>query len=483
LGTDTYFIITDLTHNKKKVMRDCSIALAIDGKTLCINGKMVPLCSLHITTADECMMVNGVAYRGVFVIQGTCPSQASQHKNYDKNRARVSFLGKRTISKICFVLPEAYAESKREPEIATAVIPVATAAITPRIRVLLDTLLSENFWQLTSESGFMVWGSHNPTNKITISTTELCIRKHDNAQLMINGRLYTDNLMYVAPLSGSALFNGTVYCGGFLVSYKNGHVKLINSIDLEEYVCSVLRTESWPTWPLEVHKVCAIACRSYAIAMMTRSHKLKKIYHIKNTNEHQTYSGAHRSKILRQAVNETRGVVMAYNKQPIMAMYDICCGGVVPAHIDNVNFQDAPYLARPYACSHCKLCKPYTWQTECALADFEKLVTTMVKKVSNIRSITISKKDKAGLVREIILKSRGNPVVFSGQKLYSLMKEVKSLCFQARKEGNKVVIKGRGFGHHLGLCQWGARQMVRDGWDYKRILQFYYPGTQFMRIT
>lgn len=46
----------------------------------------------------------------------------------------------------------------------------------------------------------------------------------------------------------------------------------------------------------------------------------------------------------------------------------------------------------------------------------------------------------------------------------------------------KIIFKGVGFGHHLGLCQWGAREMVRDGWDYKRVLQFYYPDTYLMKL-
>ena len=44
------------------------------------------------------------------------------------------------------------------------------------------------------------------------------------------------------------------------------------------------------------------------------------------------------------------------------------------------------------------------------------------------------------------------------------------------------MFKGTGYGHHIGLCQWGARELVSQGWDYKKILHFYYPDTTFMKL-
>ncbi len=45
-----------------------------------------------------------------------------------------------------------------------------------------------------------------------------------------------------------------------------------------------------------------------------------------------------------------------------------------------------------------------------------------------------------------------------------------------------ITFKGTGYGHHMGLCQWGARELVNQGWNYKKILHFYYPGTTFMKL-
>jgi stage II sporulation protein D len=91
-------------------------------------------------------------------------------------------------------------------------------------------------------------------------------------------------------------------------------------------------------------------------------------------------------------------------------------------------------------------------------------------------------KDKAGLVTEVRLRGPKAQVTISGKKLYSMLKDIKSFSFDVHKKSGKIVFTGRGFGHHLGLCQWGARQMVRDEWGYKSILRYYYPGTRFMQL-
>jgi stage II sporulation protein D len=100
-----------------------------------------------------------------------------------------------------------------------------------------------------------------------------------------------------------------------------------------------------------------------------------------------------------------------------------------------------------------------------------------------LRELRVVKNDKAGLVEEIVLRSGRKSSTISGKKLYSLLDEVKSYCFTIRRRGSKLTISGRGYGHHMGLCQWGARQMVSDGWDYQSILQFYYPGTKRMKLA
>ena len=260
---------------------------------------------------------------------------------------------------------------------------------------------------------------------------------------------------------------------------------LINAINLEKYVYCVLRSESWPGWPLEVNKAFAIASRSYAITKVleTMNAKRKKPYHFKNTNIHQTYRGTHSNTILHQAVDQTKGIILAYNKKPVSAMFDSCCGGIIPAHLSDVNFKQAPYLARTQPCTFCKSCKIYQWALEVSINDFKQLLSDGGYRVSSVDQVLVSAKDNAGSVKKITINDRHKTHTISGKEFYSLIKKVKSFCYDIERRLKTVYIKGKGYGHHLGICQWGARKMVDHGFSFKNILSFYYPKTHFMRLT
>jgi stage II sporulation protein D len=287
----------------------------------------------------------------------------------------------------------------------------------------------------------------------------------------------------VHPIGGHAELNGVAYDGDFcIIPHKNSFL-CINSVELEDYITAVLKTESWPGWPLEVNKSFAIACRSYGAYKVLEAKKSGRPYHVKNSNAHQTYKGRHDVQLLKTAVEQTRGMVLGFDGKPILAMFDSCCGGIIPAHIDDFDFVKVPYLARSYACTHCKESSLYSWQVSYDHAMLDKLLHHYKSEISWLHDIHIVKKDKAGLVAEVQLQGPKKHTTVSGKKLYSALKEVKSFHFDVQKKAGKITFSGRGFGHHIGLCQWGARQMVRDGWDYKSILKFYYPGTHFMRLS
>ena len=355
------------------------------------------------------------------------------------------------------------------------------------IRVLLNKASSNTkAWQLSCDKGFII--TENNTKK-----QRYCSSKDLNIQVK-SGSVYLNNqpaycrAIDISPRQGNARFTDKEYNGTFSVVLHKDRVLLINNINLEDYIFSVLRTESWPGWPLEVNKVFAVACRTYAISMVLNNKQGSCPYHVTNTNVHQTYHGVHSCSVIKQAVEQTKGVFLGYKNKPILAMFDSCCGGVIPAKIEDFDFSNAPYLARKYACNHCKQCKIYSWQAEYDTASFGRLLASSLQKNHTLTDIKMIKKDKAGLTREIIFKGKNDKganilIAIAGKKLYSLLKEVTSFCFDIRKKANKITLNGRGYGHHIGLCQWGAREMVRDGWHHKRILQFYYPGTSFMQLT
>lgn len=394
--------------------------------------------------------------------------------HYSKN---IIFLGSRSVV-ICAVIYFCYSTSLCTFPFFSAVRHSSDALNV--VRVLLDTIeLPLKSPLLISTSGTrmsMLGGKKKP---VAIATNSISIfAKRDS--LIVQGARFSAP----AELSsdGNMCYGGKTYHGTIRILLQNNTLMIINCVPLEQYISSVLKTESWPGWPLEVNKAFAVTSRTYVLYMMLEAQKAERCYDVHNTKKHQTYSGVHDTKILQDAVAQTQGMILTYEHKPILAMFDSCCGGIIPARMHDVNFKDAPYLARTYACTYCKSLWIYNWKAVFTTNQLSEQLFKDEKKKPNIRSLRITKKDPAGVIHEVEINA-GKKIRIPGKELYHALKEVKSFAYTVKHEKDKIVFQGRGYGHHLGLCQWGAREMVREGWNYKRILHFYYPGTQLVRYN
>ncbi len=362
-------------------------------------------------------------------------------------------------------------------------VSIVKAFYAVKVQLAACTWSSDTRWIITAEQELTVRMLEKTTGKKKeqkVSRVELCLSQ---GRLLLNNTPCATQVISITSPNNKLQLEDKVYLGSLLI-YCNAvsEVMLINSVPLEDYVHAVLEKETWPGWPEEVNKAHAISIRSYVIAKIRESQAQRKPYHVKNTNIHQVYKGMAQNTQLRKAIDETQGLVLAYNKKPILAMFDVCCGGIIPAKIKGVNFEHSPYLKRMYACTFCASAKAYTWGAEYILEQFATLLKEKNIDIGRLRDIKITKKDAAGIVQEVVIRGTKGKHVLTGKKMYSLCKNIKSFCFTASKKGRTISFKGRGYGHHLGLCQWGARAMVKEGWSYRDILKFYYPGTCFMKL-
>ncbi|HTM05688.1 MAG TPA: SpoIID/LytB domain-containing protein, partial [Patescibacteria group bacterium] len=356
------------------------------------------------------------------------------------------------------------------------------------VKVLLATALLDQRgsteWVLDAEKPMSL---HKKDNESTQGST--CAQKISivvgNGKILVNGCLTKSSIVYIESQETFIQFNKKKYKGSFIVIRDEKKVFLINSIDLEEYIYAVVRSESWPGWPLEVNKVFAISCRSYALHLITGARRTKRFYHIKDTNVHQRYNlyGEHQNATVRRAVEETKGVCLTYKNMPVLAMFDSCCGGIIPAHTKSFHFTDETlYLAREYPCTFCKKTSFYSWKATYDLATFEKMIAKHALHVSPLKKIHVHSADKAGVVKELLLEGHKQSIKLSAKWLSTVAKEIKSCLFSVKFDGKRLTFHGTGLGHLVGLCQWGAWQMVSEGWCYKSILRYYYPGTTLKRL-
>lgn len=366
------------------------------------------------------------------------------------------------------------------------------------IKVLLDhkNKQEEVNWKLESESGFIILDPKKNNKRVT--RTNLLEIKLNKNRWLINGHGYESENLFIYPRpnlktsskEGHIKFENFTYDGIFSLTLKEKEniAYLVNHLDLEDYVASVIKSESWPGWPDEINKAFSICFRSYAISKVLEQRQIfkkkKKAYpfDIKNSNHHQVYKGCTNTEPFKKLVEQTKGIVLTYDNQPIVAMFDISCGGILPSNLSGLDFKRAPYLSRSYPCTYCKN-YPYTnWTDIISLTNFQKILDQEYKKIGQIKDIKVTKKDAAGVAQEILVKCSLKDLVISAKKFKNLIKNLKSLCFNLNIKNNNLVITGKGYGHLVGLCQRGAHTMVTQGWNYKDILKFYYPGTALMQL-
>lgn len=310
-----------------------------------------------------------------------------------------------------------------------------------------------------------------------------------------NGELFLNNKPYLHPeqliitsennneSDGPLKLAGISYNGYLRLIVVHKKLYIINYLELEDYISSVIKTEGWPGWANRFYEIQAIISRTYALNKILNNRKSSKIYDICNTNLHQTYKGCHNLEPIKKAIESTAGLFLAYENKPIDAMYDCCCGGVTPSLIDGISNKNLSYLARDKPCLYCKNTKIYLWKHEIVVEDFIKILQKKIPHLKHINNIQIIESDKAGIVKKIKIFDKKKSYIITGKDLYSLIKEIKSFIFDLKLEKNIIKINGKGYGHHRGLCQWGAHEMVKQDKSCQEVLDFYYPGTVLKKIA
>jgi stage II sporulation protein D len=275
------------------------------------------------------------------------------------------------------------------------------------------------------------------------------------------------------------------YQGTLEISITNNKFFAINHVQEEDYLASVVGSEMEEGFPAEAMKSQAVAARTALYYSLYRK-KDKIISDL--SSDYQAYRGTKFAfESARNAVMKTSGEVMTFRKQLFFPYYHSTCGGVIyPASKDNglaMNIYtgvNAPKSDSIDGNLNCRESPYFYWRREMSFKDLEK--GTGLK---NIRSISIVK-SKDGYVKNLVLDN-GNTTIIPAYKFLSQMwlngiHGLKSLNFDLKTHDSQIVFNGKGFGHHVGMCQWGARGLAKKNWPYKKILPFYYPGVQIGRI-
>jgi stage II sporulation protein D len=299
-----------------------------------------------------------------------------------------------------------------------------------------------------------------------------------------NGKRISQKKISLSGDGGLIWVNGKSYLGEIIIE-QTSPLKLtaINTLPIEQYVAGTLAGEMPGSWPLEALKAQAVTARTYALYVTNekRMKNSKSSFDIRSTIEDQVYKGGPNvnSKVVK-AVGSTAGETLMYHNKPIKTRFHSTCGGKTETSIHVWGETDiSKRINDPY----CKNSPHNNWTATFTSNEISNRLRKHGFKPGNIELINIETHSESGRIAAASIHGSSQTISLTGNdfRRYLGFGKIKSTLFTISKKGSTFTFSGRGFGHGVGMCQWGANGMASKGHTYKDILNFYYPGTEIKK--
>lgn len=362
----------------------------------------------------------------------------------------------------------------------------ASGAATIRVQLVRDKLRA----LISSDSGLAVRPlnfesvaqSRPPPPLLSEMTTQLDVRAQPGGLLM--AAVPVKSPVLVSPLLGAPLsLDGKPYRGAMVVLPNvDGTLSVIDVLDLEQYLYGVVPSEVPSYWPQQTLEAQAIVARSYALARSGSD--VHPMYDVESGEGDQVYGGLDaETAAATAAVDATRNIVVVYASQVATTYYSACDGGHTS---DGTALEDPePYLVAksdPY----CALSPYMHWETVIPVERFQREFEKVFAGVGPIRDVSAGPLDASGRLQTVTVIGARDSFAISGAdfRLFAGQHAVKSLRIATiAKNGDHIYVSGAGFGHGVGMCQYGARGMALAGFTAAEILRFYYHGAQLESLS
>ncbi len=267
-----------------------------------------------------------------------------------------------------------------------------------------------------------------------------------------------------------------------VIRKKEGHLIIVNTIELEDYIKGVLYHEVSHRWSMEALKVQAVCARTYALYQMKVN--LKKDFDVTSDIYSQVYGGRNSERFRTNlAVEKTQGQILMYQDKILPTYYHATCGGYTEDVKELWEHDLAPL--KGVRCDFCTHSPHYLWKRNFRSKDIQDQLNQLGYKIGLIKEIQIIEQNKSGRVKKLqILDRDGKAITISGKDFRSLVgpNHLKSNNYVVEMKGYYFNVIGKGWGHGVGMCQWGSFGMSTRQYKYKEILQYYYPGSYLVDL-
>jgi stage II sporulation protein D len=271
--------------------------------------------------------------------------------------------------------------------------------------------------------------------------------------------------------------NGQEY-GDTLELIRNGDgIAVVNELPLEDYVAGVLRAEMGDRWPVEALRAQAIVARTYAAYQ--RMISAGKAYHIVASVAHQMFAGRPpRTSPAWAAVSDTAGQVLRWEGELFPAFYHAESGGFTEDPRTVFAARNMPAL-KAVRCEFSAGSPHFYWNLDLRLSDLTEVMRKNDVPVGAVTAIDVDERTASLRATVVTVRGTRGSARLRGNDFRRMVgyEALRSTLFAVVIDGEVARFSGRGYGHGVGMCQWGAKGMAEQGYSAKQILEYFYPGT------
>lgn len=280
---------------------------------------------------------------------------------------------------------------------------------------------------------------------------------------------------------------------------------IVNELPVEEYLYAVVPSEMPASYCIEALKCQAICARSYAYCQMLNFGYPEYYAHVDDSVSFQVYGNSKEQETTTRAVKETGGKKLWYREQVMKTYYYSTSGG----HSTSIEAWGTKLTDHNTYLKGVPICDEqgndyerqlpwYRWEAKVPQELLGNLIELNAgKEIGNLVNIEVIKQGVGGIALELKVTGSLKTITIAtenkirkalGGSGYEITKQdgvvvkssnlLPSAFFTIEKNGESYIIKGRGYGHGIGMSQNGANEMAKSGKTYEEILDYFYPGTQ-----
>ncbi len=349
---------------------------------------------------------------------------------------------------------------------------------------------------ITSETQVTI-GSDTDSSLINLHTNTIInkIKKKDSYVVQnVNGLIkvihkksntvlgsFTGPIKLIPETETALVFCNKRWYRGELIILANDdkkNITIVNDIDLEKYLLSVVPSEMPSSWHKEVLKAQTVAARSYTLGYLGR--RKNKGYDLESGVEDQVYLGVSSEKSsTSKAVKETQGVILVdKDNNPLIALYHSSGGGYTDS-IENLWDEKPSEHIQPRP-DYDDNSPHFKWYKKFSISEINKQLKSL--EVGEIKDIIPLSKSVSNRITWLKIVGTNGETLIRGEEFRKFLK-LPSSKFNISVEKTHVRFAGRGYGHGLGLSQWGAKTLADKRFTYDQILNHYYSGARLVKWT